>query len=71
MFVLDPIYKIFDAIMNYKKDEAARLIEKLNIKLKGEDKDKEGKDLLKVVMRTWLPAGDAIFEMITITCHHR
>lgn len=66
MFVLDPIYKIFDAIMNYKKDEAARLIEKLNIKLKGEDKDKEGKDLLKVVMRTWLPAGDAMFEMITI-----
>jgi len=66
MFVLDPIYKIFDAIMNYKKEEAARLIEKLNIKLKGEDKDKEGKDLLKVVMRTWLPAGDAMFEMITI-----
>ncbi|XP_022707607.1 translation elongation factor 2-like [Varroa jacobsoni] len=66
MFVLDPIYKIFDAIMNYKKDEAARLIEKLNIKLRGEDKDKEGKDLLKVVMRTWLPAGDAMFEMITI-----
>lgn len=66
MFILDPIYKIFDAIMNYKKDEAARLIEKLNIKLKGEDKEKEGKDLLKVVMRTWLPAGDAMFEMITI-----
>jgi elongation factor 2 len=66
MFVLDPIYKIFDAIMNYKKEEAARLIEKLNIKLKGEDKEKEGKDLLKVVMRTWLPAGDAMFEMITI-----
>lgn len=25
-----------------------------------------GKNLLKVVMRTWLPAGDALFEMITI-----
>jgi elongation factor 2 len=66
MFVLDPIYKIFDAIMNYKKDETAKLLEKLNIILKGDDKDKEGKDLLKVVMRTWLPAGDAMFEMITM-----
>jgi len=66
MFVLDPIYKIFDAIMNYEKEETTRLLEKLNIKLKGDDKDKEGKDLLKVVMRTWLPAGDAMFEMITI-----
>jgi len=66
MFVLDPIYKIFDAIMNYKKEETQRLLEKLNIVLKGEDKEKEGKQLLKVVMRTWLPAGDALFEMITI-----
>jgi elongation factor 2 len=66
MFVLDPIYKIFDAIMNYKKEDTTRLLQKLNIILKGDDKDKEGKDLLKVVMRTWLPAGDAMFEMITM-----
>uniref|UniRef100_A0A1E1XHM1 Putative elongation factor 2-like isoform 1 n=1 Tax=Amblyomma aureolatum TaxID=187763 RepID=A0A1E1XHM1_9ACAR len=66
MFILDPIYKIFDSIMNYKKEETARLLEKLNIVLKGDDKEKEGKNLLKVVMRTWLPAGDALFEMITI-----
>lgn len=41
------------------KEETARLLEKLNIVLKGDDKEKEGKNLLKVVMRTWLPAGDA------------
>src|SRR5690606_15138195 len=66
MFILDPIYKMFDAIMNYKKEETSRLLEKLNIVLKGDDKDKDGKNLLKVVMRTWLPAGDTMFEMITI-----
>jgi elongation factor 2 len=65
-FILDPIYKIFDAIMNFKKDETKKLIEKLNIKLDGEDKDKEGKPLLKAVMRKWLPAGDALLQMITI-----
>ena len=28
--------------------------------------DKEGKPLLKIVMRTWLPAGEALLQMITI-----
>lgn len=34
--------------MNFKKEETAKLIEKLDIKLDSEDKDKEGKPLLKV-----------------------
>lgn len=66
MFVLDPIYKIFDAIMNYKKEEVPKLLEKLNIVLKGEDKEKDGKALLKIVMRQWLPAGEALLQMIAI-----
>lgn len=65
-FVLDPIFKVFDAIMNFKSDEIPKLLEKLNIVLKGDDKEKQGKDLLKVVMRTWLPAGDALLQMIAI-----
>ncbi|XP_002736742.1 elongation factor 2b-like [Saccoglossus kowalevskii] len=65
-FILDPIYKVFDAIMNFKKDDTVKLLEKLSIKLTGDDKDKEGKPLLKVVMRNWLPAGDALLKMITI-----
>lgn len=52
--------------MNYKKEETAKLLEKLNVVLKGDDKEKDGKSLLKVVMRTWLPAGDALLQMITI-----
>ncbi|KAI1283060.1 Eukaryotic translation elongation factor 2 [Halotydeus destructor] len=66
MFVLEPIFKVFDAIMNFKKEETAKLLEKLNIVLKGADKDEEGKNLLKIVMRTWLPAGDALLQMIAI-----
>ncbi|KAG1683494.1 Elongation factor 2 [Nymphon striatum] len=65
-YILDPIYKVFDCIMNFKKEETAKLLEKLNIVLKGDDKDKEGKPLLKVVMRTWLPAGEALLQMIVI-----
>ncbi|KAG7880296.1 hypothetical protein KL905_002965 [Ogataea polymorpha] len=66
MFVLDPIFRLFSAIMNFKKDEIPVLLEKLEITLKGEEKELEGKALLKVVMRKFLPAADALLEMIVI-----
>ena len=66
MFVLDPIFKIFDSIMNFKKDEIPTLLEKLEIKLAVEERDLEGKPLLKAVMKKFLPAGDALLEMIVI-----
>lgn len=65
-FVLDPIFRIFAAIMNFKKDEIPTLLEKLDIQLKNEEKELEGKALLKVVMRKFLPAADALMEMIVI-----
>ncbi|CAO1619539.1 unnamed protein product [Sympodiomycopsis kandeliae] len=66
MFVLDPIYRIFDSIMNFKKDETFKLLEKLEVGLTSDEKDLDGKALLKVVMRKFLPAGDALLEMIVI-----
>lgn len=39
--------------MNFRKEETAKLIEKLDIKLDSEDKDKEGKPLLKVSPAAW------------------
>lgn len=65
-FVLDPIFKVFDAIMNFKKEETEEMLGKLGVQLKGDDKSKEGKELLKVVMRTWWPAGEALLQMIAI-----
>ena len=65
-FILDPIFRIFNAVMNFKKDEVATLLEKLSIKLSSDDKDKEGKQLLKVIMRTFLPAADALMEMMIL-----
>ncbi|KDN44384.1 P-loop containing nucleoside triphosphate hydrolase protein [Tilletiaria anomala UBC 951] len=65
-FVLDPIFRIFDSVMNFKKDETFKILEKLEIALTSEEKDLEGKPLLKVVMRKFLPAGDALLEMIVI-----
>jgi len=74
MYVLDPIYMVFDAIMNFKKEETAKLLTKLTTSdgkavkdiLKPEELELDGKPLMKVVMRNWLPAGDAMFQMIVI-----
>jgi len=65
-FVLDPIFKVFDCVMNVKKDETTKLLEKLNIKLSVEERELESKPLLKAVMRRWLPAGDTLLQMICI-----
>lgn len=66
MFVLDPIYKIFEAVTNFKKDQIGPMCEKLEIKLTQEERDQEGKTLLKTIMRKFLPAGDSLLEMIVI-----
>merc|ERR1712056_52491 len=74
MYVLDPIYMVFDAIMNFKKDATAKLLTKLTTAdgkavkdiLKSDELELEGKPLMKAVMRNWLPAGEAMFQMICI-----
>ncbi|KAG8960769.1 Elongation factor 2 [Tulasnella sp. 419] len=66
MFVLDPIFRIFDAVMNFKKDAITTMLEKLEVSLAQEERDLEGKALLKVIMRKFLPAGDSLLEMIVI-----
>jgi len=74
MYVLDPIYMVFDAIMNFKKEQTEKLLGKLTTAqgklvkdvLKNEEKEMEGKPLMKAVMRNWLPAGEAMFQMICI-----
>jgi len=65
-FILDPIFKIFTSVMNFKKDEIPVLLDKLQLKLPNEDKDKEGKQLLKAIMRTFLPAADSLLEMMIL-----
>jgi elongation factor 2 len=65
-FVLTPIFTLFDAVMKFNKEKTAKLIAKLNIKLTPEEADLEGKPLMKAMVRKWLPAGEALLQMISI-----
>lgn len=52
--------------MNDNKEKLFALLEKLEVlkKLKPEDKELTGKPLMKRVMQSWLPAADALLEMM-------
>merc|ERR550514_1280057 len=57
---------VFKAVMDFDKEKTAKLIKKLEIKLEGDENDLEGKPLMKAMVRKWLPAGEALLQMISI-----
>ena len=65
-FIYEPIRTVIDAAMNDNREKLFGLLEKLEVfsKLKPEDKDLVGKPLMKRVMQTWLPAHEALLEMM-------
>ncbi|CCI41831.1 hypothetical protein ABG067_005893 [Albugo candida] len=65
-FIMDPIIKMFDAIMNDKKQKIEKMLKALGVELKSTERELGGKQLLKVVMQRWLPAADAVLEMIVV-----
>ncbi|KAL4227326.1 Elongation factor 2 [Mactra antiquata] len=67
-YILDPIYKVFDICTNSDAGDQKpiKFAEKLGVKLTADEKELYGKALLKVMMRKWLPAGDALLQMIVI-----
>nr|XP_022335051.1 elongation factor 2-like [Crassostrea virginica] len=65
-YILTPIYHVFTTCMKSPKEKSLALAEKMGVKLTAEDRDLEEKQLLKVIMRKWLPAGDAMLQMIVI-----
>jgi elongation factor 2 len=65
-FILDPIYKLFQSIMNHEMEKVEKMLNALKVVLNEEDKLLTGKPLLKCVMRKFLPASDALLEMIVL-----
>merc|ERR1711959_186545 len=65
-FVLEPIFKMFRLIMDDKKEKYTKLINMVGVNLTSDEKDLVQKPLVKTVMRKWLPAADALLEMITL-----
>mmetsp|Transcript_8653 Transcript_8653/g.36072 ORF Transcript_8653/g.36072 Transcript_8653/m.36072 type:complete len:840 (-) Transcript_8653:50-2569(-) len=65
-FVMSPINQLFDSIMNGDKAKYEKMLTTLGVNLTSDEKDLAGKPLLKTVMRKFLPAADALLEMIVL-----
>lgn len=63
-FIMDPIVKLATAIMNDQKERVWKMCTALNITVKESEKDRSGKDLLKLIFQHWINAADALLEMI-------
>merc|ERR1711990_475847 len=65
-FIMTPINSLMTAMMNDDKAKYEKMMGTLGIVLKGDEKDMQGKPLLKSVMRKFLPAADALLEMLVL-----
>jgi len=63
-FCLKPLKTLVDSIMDKKEDVYLPAFKALKIPLTKVDLDLRAKALLKVALRKWIPAGDALFSMI-------
>ena len=65
-FIMEPIVRLCRNIMDNNREAVWKMCTTLDVALKPEDKDKQGKDLLKAVFQKWINAADALLEMIVM-----
>lgn len=65
-FCMTPISQIFKAAMSDDVDRVSTMLEKMGMKLTNEEKDLRQKKLLKCAMQKFLPAADALLEMLVL-----
>jgi len=65
-FCYNPIKQVIEAAMNDNRDKLMPMLEKLGVKskLKQDDFNLSGKPLMKRIMQTWMPAHEALLEMM-------
>ncbi|KAF2077003.1 hypothetical protein CYY_001712 [Polysphondylium violaceum] len=65
-FILEPIYQLSRAVVDENMEKVKNMIETLNIEMTQDDMELKGKALLKAIMKKFLPAADAILEMVVL-----
>merc|ERR1719379_1184098 len=50
--------------MNSELEKVWSMLDKLNVALTSEQKERRGKDLMKIICQKWINAAEALLEMI-------
>jgi elongation factor 2 len=62
--ILDPLVKVFNTIGRDDTATLEQMLPKIGVKLTAHERERHGGDLLRTVMRKWLPAADALVRMV-------
>jgi len=65
-FILEPIGQVFKAAMAQDLDKLTKFLTVVGITLTSDEKQLQQKKLLKAVMQKWLPADEALLEMMVL-----
>lgn len=66
MFIMEPVVKISKACVEMNNESIDKLLGTINVKLTSEERELQGKKLLKVIMQRWIDASEAILEMMVV-----
>jgi len=62
--IFDPLVKVYNTIGMDDFATLETMLPKIGVKLTAHEKERRGGELLKTVMRKWLPAADALTRMV-------
>jgi len=65
-FILEPIGQIFEASMSENWEKLEKYLKVVGVELKTEERTLTQKKLLKCIMQKWLPADEALLEMMVL-----
>jgi elongation factor 2 len=65
-FIMMPVIKLCRASMNGEMDKVDGMLSGLNITLKADERNLQGKHLMKNIFQKWINAADALLEMIIL-----
>jgi elongation factor 2 len=63
---MEPVIRLCRATMNGEMDKVDKMIKTLNITLNSDERNLQGKHLMKNVFQKWINAADALIEMIIL-----
>lgn len=65
-FIMEPVIRLCRATMNGEMEKVNKMIVTLNITLNSDERNLQGKHLMKNVFQKWINAADALIEMIIL-----
>lgn len=63
-FIMTPIINVIRAAMNGELEKVWGMLDKIGVSLTTEQKERRGKDLMKIICQKWINAAEALIEMI-------